>query len=165
MWKVVRQNDADVMSRFMQLKKGGCVLLREAFRGEGECYISLKRGGKEERIGPQKTQVNKGGKIMFIYPTTQPDIIKFTIMSRSNKIYAKLEANQPLSRPPPILLLLICLARLPSPCTCVVGGLTSSCKNSKASLKMRIKEKNAKGHFNKHTRCEAPVHWSKYTTC
>ena len=32
LWKVVRQNDTNVTSRSMQLKKGGCELLREANR-------------------------------------------------------------------------------------------------------------------------------------
>ena len=42
------------MSRFMQLEKVECGLLQEAFWGEGEYYISLKRGGENERIGPEK---------------------------------------------------------------------------------------------------------------
>ena len=33
--KVVRQKDANVTSRSMQLEKVGCGLLREAYRGEG----------------------------------------------------------------------------------------------------------------------------------
>ena len=44
--KVVRQNDTDMKSHFMQLEKVGRGLLRKAFLGEGECYVSLKRGGK-----------------------------------------------------------------------------------------------------------------------
>ena len=42
--KVVRQNDADVMSQFMQLGKVGRGLLQEAFGGEGECFNRGKRG-------------------------------------------------------------------------------------------------------------------------
>ena len=39
LWKVVRQNDTDVTSRRMQLKKEGRGLLREANRSEGECLV------------------------------------------------------------------------------------------------------------------------------
>ena len=38
-WKVVRQNDTDVMSRLMQLKKEGRGLLREANWSERECFV------------------------------------------------------------------------------------------------------------------------------
>ena len=58
--KVVRQNDTVVMSRFMQLEKVGCGLLREAFWGEGECYISFKRRGQIREYRSWKIQVNIG---------------------------------------------------------------------------------------------------------
>ena len=35
-WKVVRQNDANVTSRSVQLKKIGRGLQRDVYRGEGE---------------------------------------------------------------------------------------------------------------------------------
>ena len=46
MRKVIRRNGADMTSRFVQLEKVGPGLLQEAFRGEGECYVSLQRGGQ-----------------------------------------------------------------------------------------------------------------------
>ena len=58
LWKVVRQNNIDVTSRFMQLEKVGRGLLREAFGGEGECYLSLKSEGQIRKNRSWKRQVN-----------------------------------------------------------------------------------------------------------
>ena len=58
--KVVRQNDTDMKSHFMQLEKVGRGLLRKAFLGEGECYVGLKRGGQIKKDRSGKTQVNIG---------------------------------------------------------------------------------------------------------
>ena len=38
--KVIRQNDTDATSRSTQLEKVGCGFLREAYQGEGECFVS-----------------------------------------------------------------------------------------------------------------------------
>ena len=38
----------------VQFEKRGRGLLREAFRGKGEWAVGWKRGGKRERIGPEK---------------------------------------------------------------------------------------------------------------
>ena len=48
--KVVRQNDTVLMSLCMQFEKLGHGLLREAFQSEGECFVSLKRGGYVHHI-------------------------------------------------------------------------------------------------------------------
>ena len=62
--KVVRQSHTDVMSFCMQFKKIGCGLLREAFRREGECFVSRKRGGNKkvsvlENAGEQRSTSSK----------------------------------------------------------------------------------------------------------
>ena len=44
-WKVVRQNNTDMMSHSIQLEKVGRGLLQEAYRGERECFVCSKRGG------------------------------------------------------------------------------------------------------------------------
>ena len=59
-YKVVRQNDTDMTSHFMQFEKVGRGLLQKAYRGEGECYISLKRVGQIRKDQSWKTQVNIG---------------------------------------------------------------------------------------------------------
>ena len=53
LWKVVIQNDIDVTSLSVQLKKEGRGLLREVYRGEGE-HKAQREGGRSERIGPGK---------------------------------------------------------------------------------------------------------------
>ena len=48
MQKVIRQNDIDVTSLSMQLKKAGRGLLREAYQDEGERSVSGKRGANKK---------------------------------------------------------------------------------------------------------------------
>ena len=48
------QNNTDVTSLSMQLKKVGRGLLWEAYRSEGECFDREREGGRKERIGPGK---------------------------------------------------------------------------------------------------------------
>ena len=43
----------------LQLEKVGHVLLREALWGEGECSVSLKRGGKIGKDGPGMVNVEE----------------------------------------------------------------------------------------------------------
>ena len=52
------QIDINMTSHFMQLEKVGRGLLREAFWGEGKCYVSLKREGQIRKDRSWKTQVN-----------------------------------------------------------------------------------------------------------
>ena len=60
MWKVVWQNDTDVMSLSMQLKKVGLGLLPEAFKSEREYFARGKRGGSKRKDRSWKTNVNIG---------------------------------------------------------------------------------------------------------
>ena len=55
-----KRHQRDVTSRFIQLEKVGRGLLWEAYQGEGECYVSLKRGGQIRKDRSWKTQVNIG---------------------------------------------------------------------------------------------------------
>ena len=55
---VVRQNDTNVKSFRMQFEKIGHGVLQKAFRGEGECVFSRKRGGGNKKGSVLEIAVN-----------------------------------------------------------------------------------------------------------
>ena len=46
LWKVIRQNDTNLTSFFMQFEKVGCGLLQKAFQSEGSGLLAEREGGK-----------------------------------------------------------------------------------------------------------------------
>ena len=55
----------------MQMEKVAHGLLQEAFRGEGECSFSQKRGGQIRKDRSWKTEVNIGAFKQQLYTTTE----------------------------------------------------------------------------------------------